>query len=132
MCRKLFGGSRTVLGHGPITLLVSKAANLLNRTLPDTDRYGILPSQRALVEVTEMINGAQLIHSEVVDVSQRNLGRRNGAEAINPLGDLTWGNKMVILGGDLLFARACKELAELYRPQVSKAITSQKWGGFWL
>lgn len=120
--RKLFEGPQTVLGHGPITLLVSKAANLLNRTLPDTDQFGVLPSQRALVEITELINGAHLIHSEVVDLSRTDTGQWNEAERTCDLGDLTFGNKMVILGGDMLLARACKELAQLHKPRVSKTV----------
>lgn len=120
MCRKLFGDSQVVLGHGPFTLLVSKATNLFNKTLRDTDQFGILPSQRALVEVMEMISGAHLIHSEVVDVGGTKAVQQNEAESICSRSDLTFGNKTVILGGDLLLARACKELAQLYRPQVSQ------------
>ena len=121
--RKLFGDSQTVLGHGPFTLLVSKATNLLNKTLPDTDQYGILPSQRALVEVMEMINSAHLIHLEVVNVGRTKADKRNVVEESCSHGDLTFGNKMVILGGDLLLARACRELAQLYRPRVSQLRT---------
>ena len=121
--RKLFGDSQVVLGHGPLTLLVSKAANLLNETLPDTDQYGILPSQRALVEVMEMISAAHLIYAEVVDVGRTKADRRSGVESTCSRSDLTFGNKMVVLGGGLLLARACKELAQLYRPRVSPSQT---------
>ena len=106
-----------------MTLLVSKATNLLNKTLPDTDQYGIVPSQRALVEVMEMISGAHLIHSEVVDAGRTKSDRQSGVESPCSRSDLTFGNKMVILGGDLLLARACKELAQLYRPRVSPSQT---------
>ena len=52
--------------HGLVTLLTSKAANLLNPLLPDVDQFGILPGQRVLAEVTEMIHSALLLHMEVV------------------------------------------------------------------
>ena len=77
--------------------------------LPDIDQFGILPQQRALAEIAEMIHMANLIQSEVIDL---------GSEGEEENRELAFGNKLIILGGDMLLARACKELALLYNPQV--------------
>lgn len=113
-CRWFFDSPESSQTHGMMTLLTAKALNLFDSTLPDVDQFGILPGQRALAEITEMIHMAHMIHKEVVtlETNQDN----NDFETSK---DLSFGNKLVILGGDLLLARACKELALLYKPQVS-------------
>ena len=107
--RLFFERSETSYSHGLLTLLVSKALNVLNPMLPDIDQFGILPQQRALAEIAEMIHMANLIQSEVIDL---------GSEEEKENRELAFGNKLIILGGDMLLARACKELALLYNPQV--------------
>lgn len=102
-----------------LTLLVAKVFNLVNPVLSGADQFGILPSQRVLAEVTEMIDIAHLIHQEVVDLGRKE-EREAEEEEESDGGDLSFGNKMVILGGDILLARACKELSLLYKPQVKK------------
>ncbi|XP_003384094.1 PREDICTED: decaprenyl-diphosphate synthase subunit 2-like [Amphimedon queenslandica] len=113
--------------QGMLTLLVAKALNLVNPVLPDLDQFGILPSQRVLAEVTEMIAIAHMIHREVVDLELMEEGEGTREETLkggyeegssSDSGDLSFGNKLVILGGDILLARACKELSLLYKPQV--------------
>ena len=102
--------------HGLITLLTSKAFNVLNPILPEVDQFGILPSQRALAEVTEMIHSALLLHVEVVSKGEEEEVEEEEKQQF--LSDLAFGNKLVILGGDMLLARACRELAQLYVPEV--------------
>ena len=102
-----------------LTLLVAKVFNLVNPVLSGADQFGILPSQRVLAEVTEMIDIAHLIHQEVVDLGRKE-EREAEEEEESDGSDLSFGNKMVILGGDILLARACKELSLLYKPQVKK------------
>lgn len=124
--RYFLDNADTTQTHGLLTLLVSKAVNNINPTVPDMDQFGIIPSQRVLAEITEMIHTANTIHSEVIDM--QDLGLEGDGK------DLEFGNKLVILGGDLLLARACKELAQLYNPQVvgliSQAISDMMTGAY--
>lgn len=65
----------------------------------------ILPTQRRLAEISEMIHTASLLHDDVIDAS---LTRRN-----LPSANASFGNKMAVLGGDFLLARASLALARL-------------------
>ncbi|KAG1469874.1 hypothetical protein G6F56_003007 [Rhizopus delemar] len=65
----------------------------------------ILPTQRRLAEISEMIHTASLLHDDVIDAS---LTRRN-----LPSANASFGNKMAILGGDFLLGRASVALARL-------------------
>ncbi|KAG1145242.1 hypothetical protein G6F37_005675 [Rhizopus arrhizus] len=65
----------------------------------------ILPTQRRLAEISEMIHTASLLHDDVIDAS---MTRRN-----LPSANASFGNKMAILGGDFLLARASVALARL-------------------
>ena len=99
-------------------LLISKAANVTNSSHPDLDQFGITPNQRLLAEITEMINMAHLVQSEVVDL---NTGATPAfvADESDWIKDIEFGNKLLIIGGDMLLAKACKELSLLYNPQVN-------------
>ncbi|KAI7850700.1 solanesyl pyrophosphate synthase [Circinella umbellata] len=65
----------------------------------------ILPTQRRLAEISEMIHTASLLHDDVIDASatRRNL----------PSANASFGNKMAVLAGDFLLARASLTLARL-------------------
>ena len=65
----------------------------------------ILPSQRRLAEVTELIHAASLLHDDVVDGSST----RRGAPSANA----AFGNQLAVLAGDFLLARASIALASL-------------------
>jgi hexaprenyl-diphosphate synthase len=65
----------------------------------------ILPTQRRLAEISEMIHTASLLHDDVIDAS---MTRRN-----LPSANASFGNKMAVLGGDFLLARASLALARL-------------------
>jgi geranylgeranyl pyrophosphate synthase len=112
--------------HGMLTLLASKCINLLNPSLIEVDQFGILPSQRTLSEITETIRLADLIHGEVVDLNDGHCSSKSN--------DISFGNKLIILAGDILLSRACKDLALLYKPQIvnliSQAISSISTGRF--
>ncbi|ORX51216.1 terpenoid synthase [Hesseltinella vesiculosa] len=69
----------------------------------------VLPTQRRLAEITEMIHTASLLHDDVIDAS---LTRRN-----LPSANASFGNKMAVLGGDFLLARASLALARLRHPE---------------
>ncbi|CAG8700334.1 6822_t:CDS:2, partial [Cetraspora pellucida] len=76
----------------------------------------ILPTQRRLAEITEMIHTASLLHDDVIDNSQI---RRNDISA-----NSNFGNKMAILAGDFLLARASIALARLRNPEVIELIAT--------
>ena len=67
-----------------------------------------------------MINSALLLHMEVVSEGEEEEEEVKEKEEIQTQlkDDLAFGNKLIILGGDLLLARACRELAHLYVPKV--------------
>jgi decaprenyl-diphosphate synthase subunit 2 len=96
---------------GLIVLLISKAAGH-SPQIPEMEEdksAGVLHSQRALAEVTEMIRTGQLIHQGMVNL-------QNLADSGNELAadsDLIFGNKIALLGGDYLLGNACLQLAGL-------------------
>lgn len=84
--------------RGLLVLLISKA---INKTTSE-----ILPNQRSLAEITELIHTAHLIHSGVVNIEMKD-------------NNLELGNKMAILCGDYLLAHSCVSLAALQNAQVN-------------
>lgn len=69
-------------------------------------------SQRALAEVTEMIRTSHLVHKGLVNIYP----------GLYPdsivLGDMMFGNKIALLGGDYLLGNCCAELAALRNQNV--------------
>jgi hexaprenyl-diphosphate synthase len=76
----------------------------------------ILPSQRRLAELAEVIHTASLFHDDVID----NSDLRRNAPSVNA----QFGNKMAILGGDFLLARASMSLARLRNVQVVELMST--------
>lgn len=76
----------------------------------------LLPTQRRLAEITEMIHVASLLHDDVIDASDL----RRGA----PSAPSTFGNKLSILGGDFLLGRASIALARLRDPEVVELMST--------
>ncbi|KAL4866653.1 hypothetical protein BDV12DRAFT_187296 [Aspergillus spectabilis] len=119
--------SRTV--NDPIT-----SPSVLVDTNPDLDRYksssssaaegqydfagdeNILPSQRRLAEITELIHTASLLHDDVIDNA---LTRRSSNSA-----NIQFGNKMAVLAGDFLLGRASVALARLRDPEVTELLAT--------
>lgn len=79
----------------------------------DTD---ILPSQRRLAEITELIHTASLLHDDVIDHS---ISRRGASSA-----NIEFGNKMAVLAGDFLLGRASVALARLRDPEVTELLAT--------
>lgn len=77
---------------------------------------GLLASQRRLAEITEMIHTASLFHDDVIDKADT----RRGVESVNK----AYGNKLAILAGDFLLARASVALARLRNVEVVELISS--------
>ena len=76
----------------------------------------ILPSQRRLAEITELIHTASLLHDDVIDTS---ISRRG-----NPSANIAFGNKMAVLAGDFLLGRASVALARLRDPEVVELLAT--------
>ena len=71
--------------------------------------------QRRLAEITELIHVASLLHDDVLDGS----ATRRGLRALN----LEVGNKLAILAGDFLLARASVTLASLRNVEVIELLS---------
>lgn len=76
----------------------------------------ILPSQRRLAEITELIHTASLLHDDVIDTS---VSRRG-----NPSANIAFGNKMAVLAGDFLLGRASVALARIRDPEVTELLAT--------
>ncbi|KAI5281604.1 coq1 putative hexaprenyl diphosphate synthase [Ascosphaera aggregata] len=85
-----------------------------NMDLGESD--GILPSQRRLAEIVELIHTASLLHDDVIDNA---VTRRSDASA-----NIAFGNKMAVLAGDFLLGRASVALIRLRDQEVSELIAS--------
>ncbi|KAJ1679983.1 coq1 putative hexaprenyl diphosphate synthase [Spiromyces aspiralis] len=85
---------------------------------PSVNKEGlaILPSQRRLAEITEMVHTASLLHDDVVDKSVT----RRGQPAIQK----EFGNKLAVLAGDFILSRSSLLLARLRDPNVIEVISS--------
>ncbi|XP_055609439.1 all trans-polyprenyl-diphosphate synthase PDSS2-like [Uranotaenia lowii] len=107
---------------GLIVLLVSKAAGHAP-TIPDMDQdksAGVLHSQRALAEVTEMIRTSHLIHQGMINLqSMDNAGNNLSGDS-----EMIFGNKMALLGGDYLLANASQQVANLRNQDLNLLISS--------
>ncbi|KAL8788459.1 MAG: hypothetical protein Q9213_001682 [Squamulea squamosa] len=76
----------------------------------------ILPSQRRLAEITELIHTASLLHDDVIDNST---SRRS-----SPSANIFFGNKMAVLAGDFLLGRASVALARLRDAEVVELLAT--------
>jgi len=90
-------------------------------TAPDDHLYAsqdptILPSQKRLAEITELIHTASLLHDDVIDTST---SRRS-----LPSANLAFGNKLAVLAGDFLLGRASVALARLRDPEVTELLAT--------
>lgn len=77
---------------------------------------GVLPAQRRLAEITELIHTASLLHDDVID----NSVSRRGNDSAN----IAFGNKMAVLAGDFLLGRASVHLARLRDPEVTELLAT--------
>lgn len=114
-CRSLiYNGRNNMQAWGLIVLLISKAAGHLSVDDMEEDKAaGVLHSQRALAEVTEMIRTSHLVHKGLVNIQP---GVYPEASELN---DMTFGNKIALLSGDYLLGNSSAELAALRNQDVS-------------
>lgn len=83
---------------------------------PEVTESDILPSQRRLAEITELIHTASLLHDDVLDHS---VARRG-----SPSANMEFGNKMAVLAGDFLLGRASVALARLRHTEVIELLAT--------
>lgn len=76
----------------------------------------ILPSQRRLAEIIELIHTASLLHDDIIDQS--------GMRRSMPSANVAFGNKMAVLAGDFLLGRASAALARLRHAEVTELIAT--------
>ena len=98
------------------SILASSATSTLDPAATRSSSSDILPSQRRLAEITELIHTASLLHDDVIDHS---ISRRN-----NPSANIQFGNKMAVLAGDFLLGRASVSLARLRNPEVIELLAT--------
>jgi decaprenyl-diphosphate synthase subunit 2 len=113
----LYNGKNNMQAWGLIVLLVSKAAGH-SADIPDLEQdkaAGVLHSQRALAEVTEMIRTSHLVHKGLVNLQP------SSADAS---GDMMFGNKIALLSGDYLLSNSCAELANLRNQDLVELMSS--------
>lgn len=92
-----------------IVMLVSRAA-APSADIVESDR------QIRLAEITELIHVASLLHDDVIDHADSRRGL--------PSAPSEYGNKLTVLGGDFLLARASLHLARLGDLQVVELMAS--------
>ncbi|KAL9000901.1 MAG: hypothetical protein Q9169_000656 [Polycauliona sp. 2 TL-2023] len=91
-------------------------STLSTETNYDHVKSNILPSQRRLAEITELIHTASLLHDDVIDDST---SRRS-----SPSANISFGNKMAVLAGDFLLGRASVALARLRDAEVVELLAT--------
>ncbi len=84
--------------------------------IDDVAKSDILPSQRRLAEITELIHTASLLHDDVIDHSDSRRG--------TPSANIEFGNKMAVLAGDFLLGRASVALARLRDAEVTELLAT--------
>jgi len=79
-------------------------------------RQDLFQAQRRLAEISEMIHTASLFHDDVIDGADT----RRGSPSVHKV----FGNKMAILAGDYLLARASIFLARLRDAEVVETMST--------
>ncbi|XP_053688074.1 all trans-polyprenyl-diphosphate synthase PDSS2-like [Sabethes cyaneus] len=120
--KSLIYNDKSQQAWGLIILLISKAAGH-TESVPEMDHdrsVGVLHSQRALAEVTEMIRSSQLIHHGIINLQSMD----NAGNDLSGDSDMIFGNKIALLGGDYLLAHASKQIASLRNQDLNMLMTS--------
>ncbi|XP_041817661.1 decaprenyl-diphosphate synthase subunit 1 [Chelmon rostratus] len=93
-----------------IVVLMARALNI------HSNRAGeLLPGQRAVAMISEMIHTASLVHDDVIDGSDKRRGKRT-------IHDM-WGEKKAILAGDFILSAASITLARIGNIAVVKVLS---------
>lgn len=98
-----------------IMVLMAYATNMNQNNFIDIASPNISSAQQRLAEIVEIIHTASLFHDDVIDAADM---RRN-TKAVN----VEFGNKIAILAGDFLLARASIALARLRSVEVMEVMS---------
>ncbi|KAK4880876.1 hypothetical protein RN001_004195 [Aquatica leii] len=79
------------------------------------DRSAILPSQKEVAMIAEMIHSASLIHDDVIDQSDFRRGK--------PSANVLWSHKKVTMAGDFILAIASMMIAKLRNDDVTLVLS---------
>ncbi|KAG8009590.1 Decaprenyl-diphosphate synthase subunit 1 [Nibea albiflora] len=93
-----------------IVVLMARALNIHSNRAGD-----LLPGQRAIAMISEMIHTASLVHDDVIDGSDK----RRGKNTINNM----WGERKAILVGDFILSAASMALARIGNITVVKVLS---------
>nr|XP_020458102.1 decaprenyl-diphosphate synthase subunit 1 [Monopterus albus] len=108
LCDYYFDGKGKAI-RPMIVVLMARALNIHSNRDGD-----LLPGQRAIAMISEMIHTASLVHDDVIDGSDRRRGKRT----INEV----WGEKKAILAGDFILSAASMALARIGNNMVVKVL----------
>ncbi|XP_056155667.1 decaprenyl-diphosphate synthase subunit 1 [Lampris incognitus] len=93
-----------------IVILMSRALNIHSNRDGD-----LLPGQRSIAMISEMIHTASLVHDDVIDGSDK----RRGKNTINNV----WGERKAILAGDYILSAASMALARIGNTTVVSVLS---------
>uniref|UniRef100_A0A1A7YPB9 All trans-polyprenyl-diphosphate synthase PDSS1 n=2 Tax=Iconisemion striatum TaxID=60296 RepID=A0A1A7YPB9_9TELE len=93
-----------------IVILMARALNIHSNQAGD-----LLPGQRAIAMISEMIHTASLVHDDVIDGSDERRGKRS----INDV----WGERKAILAGDFILSASTMALARIGNSAVIKLLS---------
>ncbi|KAM8823566.1 all trans-polyprenyl-diphosphate synthase PDSS1 [Spinachia spinachia] len=109
LCDYYFDGKGKAI-RPMIVVLMARAVNA------HSDRSGdLLPGQRTIAMIAEMIHTASLVHDDVIDGSDK----RRGKSTINEV----WGEKKAILAGDFILSTASIAMARIGDNTVVKVMS---------
>ncbi|KAM9775023.1 all trans-polyprenyl-diphosphate synthase PDSS1 [Syngnathus typhle] len=108
LCDYYFDGKGKAI-RPMIVILMARALNIHSNQAGD-----LIPGQRAVAMISEMIHTASLVHDDVIDGSDKRRGKRT----INDL----WGEKKAILAGDFILSAASMALARIGNITVVKVL----------
>ncbi|CAG05473.1 unnamed protein product [Tetraodon nigroviridis] len=109
LCDYYFDGKGKAI-RPMIVVLMARALNIHSNRSGD-----LLPGQRAIAMISEMIHTASLVHDDVIDGSDQ----RRGKTTINEI----WGERKAILAGDFILSAASMALARIGNITVVKVLS---------
>uniref|UniRef100_A0A8C5HH07 All trans-polyprenyl-diphosphate synthase PDSS1 n=1 Tax=Gouania willdenowi TaxID=441366 RepID=A0A8C5HH07_GOUWI len=109
LCDYYFDGKGKAI-RPMIVVLMARALNIHSNRAGD-----LLPGQRVIAMISEMIHTASLVHDDVIDGSDKRRGKRT----INEV----WGEKKAILVGDFILSAATIALARIGNATVVKVLS---------
>uniref|UniRef100_A0A4W4E7A9 Prenyl (decaprenyl) diphosphate synthase, subunit 1 n=1 Tax=Electrophorus electricus TaxID=8005 RepID=A0A4W4E7A9_ELEEL len=109
MCEYYFDGKGKAL-RPMIVVLMARACNIHSHRTAD-----LLPAQRSIAMISEMIHTASLVHDDVIDGADT----RRGKTTINEV----WGERKAILAGDFILSAASMALARIGNTAVVSVLT---------